>query len=94
MQATQAPLFLDLTKAREWVNEQSLDEAVYLIEFHASSFHIGQAHLHDAHRGDIPVNLYEFFTLTEYNELIESREELVESGFSLGRQVRLVERWS
>jgi hypothetical protein len=90
MKAIEAPIFMNLEQARQWVNEQALDEVFYLVEFHASKAYIEAGR---KYRGDTPANLYEFFNLTEYNEMVDNQAKLRGYG-ALRRQVRLIERWS
>jgi hypothetical protein len=90
MKAIQAPLFLDLDQAYEWVNAQSLDEVFYLVEFHASKAYIEAGR---KYRGDTPSNLYEFFNHTEYNEMLENQATLIDTN-TPRRQVRLIQSWS
>ncbi len=59
MLAIDAPIFLDLEIARQWVKEQTLDEQVFLVEFKANGW-----------TGD-PL-IYEFFGLDEWNEFIST----------------------
>jgi hypothetical protein len=90
MKAIEAPIFTNLEIARQWVNEQSLDEPFYLVEFHASKAYIEAGR---QYRGDTPTNLYEFFNHTEYNDMIDNQVKLIEQN-ALRRQVRLIEQWS
>ena len=54
MKAIEAPLFLNLEKAREWVNRQLLDETFYLIRSGG-----------DPDDNQRPDNIYEFFSAEE-----------------------------
>ena len=90
MKAIEAPIFLDLNQARQWVYEQSLDEVFFLVEFHASQAYIEAGR---KYRGDTPENIYEFFNQTEYVEMIDNQVKLIEQD-APRRQVRLIGSWS
>ena len=90
MKAIEAPIFLDLNQARQWVYEQSLDEVFFLVEFHASRAYIEAGR---KYRGDTPENIYEFFNQTEYVEMIDNQVKLIEQD-APRRQVRLIGSWS
>ena len=90
MKAIEAPIFLDLNQARQWVYEQSLDEVFFLVEFHASQAYIEAGR---KYRGDTPENIYEFFNQTEYVEMIDNQVKLIEQN-APRRQVRLIGSWS
>ena len=90
MKAIEAPIFLDLNQARQWVYEQSLDEVFSLVEFHASQAYIEAGR---KYRGDTPENIYEFFNQTEYVEMIDNQVKLIEQD-APRRQVRLIGSWS
>ena len=90
MKAINAPIFLDLDQARQWVYEQSLDEVFFLVELHASKAYVEAGR---KYRGDTPENIYEFFNQTEYIEMIDNQVKLIDQN-ALRRQVRLIGSWS
>ena len=89
MKAIEAPIFTNLSEARNWVHKQSLAEVFYLVEFHAGKTYREAAR---KYRGDTPANLYEFFNRAEWHELVENQMKLIEQN-AMRRQVRLIETW-
>ena len=71
MTANQAPIFTDLSQARQWVNRQSLDEVFYLVESTVRTV---------GYDGVVMVSCYEFFNTEEIEKMGGKAEfDIIES---------------
>ena len=87
MLAQDAPIFTNLEIARGWVNDQTLDERFFLVEFRVTPEY--KALCDELNIGAIPENYYEFFNPDELNEFLAEYAERENP-----RAVTIIEQWS